>query len=46
MNVARRFLTLEEVDGLVGDEVACQVLGCVDTTDDSSAVKIDSSEEL
>ena len=37
---------LEEVDGLVGNEVTSQVLGEVDTTDDHGAAKVDTLEQL
>ena len=47
MNVGRgKLLTLEEVDGLVGNEVASQVLCGVHTANNGSTVKIDSLEQL
>lgn len=39
-------LTLEEVDGLVGDEVARQVLRGVDTAHDEGTVEVGALEEL
>lgn len=39
-------LTLEEIDGLVGDEVARQVLCRVDTAHDEGTVEVGALEEL
>src|SRR5688572_14655555 len=39
-------LTLEEEDGLVGNQVAGQVLGSVDAADDEGTVKVDTAEKL
>lgn len=39
-------LTLEKVDGLVGNEVTRQVLGSVNTADNSSTVEIGALEQL
>jgi hypothetical protein len=39
-------LTLKEKDGLVGDEIACQVLRGIDTTDNGGTSKISALEKF